>query len=570
MKLVQYLLFLCLFACPSLLAQGLLVGQNALVDGAGYFVSDEALDFDVVRQTTFRPFQPSDINQGVNGRHHWLHFTVSNPGDETLDWVLRGETSYLDHLVIYARDGSGDFVQNHFSDRQPFHTRQLDYRTLSYAHSTPPGGSTEIYLQAWHDKADSLSLRFDLVTQADFDKRQKREHLIFGLFYGAVGTLIIMASIFALLLRQPSALNYALFLTFTALLWLMLNGLGYQYLWPNAVYWHNEGFHLVFLAFCFFALRFSSEFLQLRRLAPRMAQLFRVLQGIIIATALLRLAGVYRAVLEICYLLLFSLALLIPVASAISWRSGLHYGLWSLMAWLVYALGIVSSLVSAYTHLLPWGMFPLIFLQVGSLLETLFLMAGMAKWLVWLERERQRALTLAHEDPLTGLGNRRRLQEAFRHFREHPRHLYLIVIDLDFFKDINDSYGHDAGDEVLRDVGRMLRQFCRKDDIAVRYGGEEFAILMEAGSVNEAMNLAERLRRQFAGNPTRYEGREIPHTLSCGLVEIDPGTDQRHVREMMRRADAALYEAKNRGRNQCYIYRPDMNADPTPSSTEVP
>lgn len=118
-------------------------------------------------------------------------------------------------------------------------------------------------------------------------------------------------------------------------------------------------------------------------------------------------------------------------------------------------------------------------------------------------------------------------------------------------------------------MGRLLRQYCRRDDIAVRYGGEEFAVLLEAGSIGEAMQLAERLRVQFATHPTHYEGREIAHTLSCGLVEIEPGADQRHVRELMRRADAALYEAKNRGRNQCFFYQPDLDPQPVPSSTQV-
>lgn len=551
----RVLLLCCLLVSVPAGAQPLIVGQHALVDGATYFASDTALDFDTARRAEFRAFTPGDINQGVDDRHHWLHFTVQNPGEQPLTWVLRSETSYLDNLVVHARDDEG-FVRSHLSDRLPFHSRPLDYRTLSYWHTTAAGGSTEIYLEVYQQKADSLSLRFDLLTQAELASQQQAEQLVFGLFYGALVTLIVMATVFALLLRQAAAISYALFLSFTVLMWLMLNGLGFQFLWPNAVYWHNEGFHLVFLGFSWFALRFSRQFLQLSRLAPRLAFVFRTVQWIVVGAALLRLAGVYRAVLEISYLVLLLLALLIPFASAVAWRRGLHYGLWSLMAWLIYAVAIISSLISAYTHLLPWGMFPLLFLQIGSLLETLFLMVGMAKWLVSMEHDRQHALALANEDPLTGLGNRRRLQEAFAHYRHHPRPLYLIVLDLDYFKEINDRYGHDAGDEVLKRVGLMLRQICRKQDVVVRYGGEEFAILVEADSIAQASQLAERLRQYHAEHPTHYEGWEIHHTLSCGLVEIEPGTEQRHVRELMRRADAALYEAKHKGRNQVYVYQP--------------
>lgn len=547
------LAFLLCLALPA--AGQWVVGEGPLLPHMEYFATDRPLTLAQVAEADFQPLTRAGLNQGVNRRHHWLRFAVDNPGAHPQAWVLRSATSYLDNLEVYTLE-RGRTTHTHLTDRAPFASRPVDYRTLSYAHTTPAGTTTQVYLKAYYHKADSVTLRFEVTSAADFERRQRLEHLGFGLFYGALATLIVMALFFALLLRQRNAINYALFLIFTALMWLMLNGLGFQYLWPGAVYWHNEGIHLVFLGFAFFALRFSRQFLQLRRLAPRFHRLFQGLQWLIAAGVLLRLLGWYRPVLEIAYLSLVLLALLIPLASALVWRRGLDYGLWSLLAWLFYSTGLIVSVVSAYTNLLPWGMSPLVFLQVGSLLETLFLMVGMAKWLVHMERERQRALAQAHEDPLTGLGNRRRLQQAFAECPGRAGPLFLIMIDLDHFKEINDSYGHDAGDAVLRDVGELLRRFCRKDDIAIRYGGEEFAVMLAADSLAEASQLAERLRRYFAEHPTEYQGERIHHTLCCGLVEIDPGQRPEQVRELMRRADAALYQAKAQGRNQSHIFQP--------------
>lgn len=555
MLLLRSLAALLLLSLASTAAGQLLVDEHSLLDGAELFITHRDLSLEEVERANFQPLTRHDLNQGVTDQHHWLRFAVHNPGSESQDWILRGETSYLDNLVIHTRDADHT-AKAHLSDRAPFASRPVDYRTLSYAHTTAAGETTWVYLNAYHEKADSITLRFELSSVAAFQERQQWEHLAFGLFYGALITLIVMAVFFAALLRQRNALNYALFLTFTALMWLMLNGLGFQYLWPGAVYWHNEGFHLVFLGFAFFALRFSGQFLQLRKLAPTLYRVFQLLQWLIVFGVALRLVGVYRPVLEISYLSMVLLALLIPAASALVWRRGLHYGLWSLIAWLVYSAGLLSAVISAYTNLLPWGMSPLVFLQVGSLLETLFLMVGMAQWLVYMERERQRALTLANEDPLTGLGNRRRLQNAFSEYQSLERPLYLIMIDLDHFKDINDTYGHDAGDAVLEDVGKLLKRTCRKQDIAIRYGGEEFAVLLQADSLEEAGQIAERLRVQFADNPTLYHGELIPHTLCCGLVEIQPCDEQWNVRELMRYADAALYEAKAQGRNQNHIFQP--------------
>lgn len=549
-------------------------GPWQMLEKAEYLRLPEALSLADVQHREFAPFGADQANQGISADHHWLRFSLHNPGDRSSEWVLRSETTYLDNLVVYSRVGSeGSFKQLHLSDRKPFHSRPIDYRTLSVAQQTPPGTTTEIYLHAYQDKADSVSLRFSVHSPAHFAKLVREENLLLGAFYGALLLVILLSVVVGILLRRSNAFQYALFLFSTLLLWLMLNGYGFQYLWPERVYWHNEGFHLSFLFFVFCALEFSKGFLRLKLLAPRWHTAFNIVQAIAVLAVALRLAGYYEPVLHIAFVLMSLPGLLIIPASWIAYRRGLNYALWSFVAWILYALGLQAALLSAYTDNLQWGMDALFFTQAGSLLETLFLMVAMAKWLVAIESDRKVAHAMAHEDVLTGVGNRRRLQTAFQKLALQSSAgrevVYLIIIDIDRFKAINDNFGHDAGDSVLRKLGELLLKSCRKGDLAVRFGGEEFALLVSTDNPEIAWQIAERIRRDFAEHPTQYGDDLIAHTLCCGIAEVTSPQSSLTAQEMMQRADAALYQAKAAGRNQSHLYRPDLAIDES-STREKP
>lgn len=164
-----------------------------------------------------------------------------------------------------------------------------------------------------------------------------------------------------------------------------------------------------------------------------------------------------------------------------------------------------------------------------------------------LAEAQQQVLT----DPLTGVLNRRgfdlRLNEEFERARRYQAPLSLLLIDVDHFKEFNDTFGHVAGDETLRIVAQALNEGSRKHDIIARYGGEEFAVILPATGSDGAYVLAERLRRlvQQAAWPLR------PVTISVGSASL---TDEMmSVCDLIERADQALYAAKRGGRNMCVV-----------------
>ncbi len=163
-------------------------------------------------------------------------------------------------------------------------------------------------------------------------------------------------------------------------------------------------------------------------------------------------------------------------------------------------------------------------------------------------------IELAVTDSLTGLHNRRyldsHLQVLFDRAIARSTPLSIMITDIDRFKAINDTYGHDGGDEVLREFSRRLRKNVRGIDLACRYGGEEFVIVMPDTDPVVAQQVAERIREQIESDPFLVSGgsHQVRVTTSAGVSSLDPGIAS--VADLLKEADKALYEAKANGRNR--------------------
>jgi len=170
-------------------------------------------------------------------------------------------------------------------------------------------------------------------------------------------------------------------------------------------------------------------------------------------------------------------------------------------------------------------------------------------------KQREVALvTLATTDALTGLPNRRSfiasLEEALKQNRSHAERCVLLMLDIDHFKSINDSYGHPVGDVVLQHVAQLIRHKLRQNDTAGRLGGEEFAILLQNIEQSDAVALANRLRESLAQTPAITTAGKINVTISIGLAVLCPEDTVRNLSH----ADEALYIAKNAGRNRVCVW----------------
>ncbi|RKE85976.1 GGDEF domain-containing protein [Rhizobium sp. AG855] len=154
----------------------------------------------------------------------------------------------------------------------------------------------------------------------------------------------------------------------------------------------------------------------------------------------------------------------------------------------------------------------------------------------------------ARTDSLTGGLNREAVFAALEEACGTPgTRLALLVLDADHFKQINDTFGHDAGDEALRGLAQALRESIGPDDVCGRIGGEEFAVLMRDASQNAALAIAERIRNAVSGVNIVHDGRRVPLSVSIGFAVAETPCV---VADLYRSADAGLYRAKNAGRNR--------------------
>lgn len=163
----------------------------------------------------------------------------------------------------------------------------------------------------------------------------------------------------------------------------------------------------------------------------------------------------------------------------------------------------------------------------------------------------------ARHDGLTELFNRReatrRLQMEYERYQRTQRPFSVLLIDIDHFKHLNDTHGHEAGDQALKQVAGVLRESSRKMDMAARWGGEEFLILLPETTLADAGVIAQRIRQHTAALSIPFGDTELRVTFSAGLADI---MGFRDLDELLREADALLYEAKQQGRNRICEQRP--------------
>jgi diguanylate cyclase (GGDEF)-like protein len=167
---------------------------------------------------------------------------------------------------------------------------------------------------------------------------------------------------------------------------------------------------------------------------------------------------------------------------------------------------------------------------------------------------------LAITDPLTGLPNRRHFfnqaEEVFDRANKPTFDLAILMIDIDHFKNINDRYGHGAGDIVLHEIAQSIHSNLRTNDISGRYGGEEFSVILSRINQDEICQIADRLCKTIAGKSFKVEREEIRVTLSIGVAVLDATTPTLDV--LLQRADQALYAAKQAGRNCWRLWNPSL------------
>jgi diguanylate cyclase (GGDEF)-like protein len=316
------------------------------------------------------------------------------------------------------------------------------------------------------------------------------------------------------------------------------------------------------------ACLFVREIAQLRRYLPRFHTIYAWLAGLFVFIAVANVADLYghgRAVATLGNVTFLGTAVVTLTVAFVAWRRGSRSAGWFLLAW---ALLEAVTIATTAQLLLAKGdasdVLTYFGLPLSMVAAAVLIALGVADQL----REQRRALTEAERhaqtDSLTGVLNRRsllgRLEDACARARSGGMPVAVLFIDLDHFKRINDSFGHPAGDACLRAVVAPIHAELRQSDVIGRYGGEEFVVVLQSAGEEAARLIAERIVQRIATLRIEGFGPGIRLTASIGVA----ASDRLGVlgEALIARADAAVYAAKDAGRNRVEIAATDASPEP--------
>lgn len=558
-----------------------------LVDPSGRYTLEQVRS--PALANTFSRSASEVPNFGFTRATYWLRARVRNDNTPTTRWLLESRYAPLDRLDLYLIYPDGRVLHRQGGDVHAFTRREHRITPELFNIDLARGESLEIYARV--QSLGSLQVPLFMWTPDAFLKFQNDQQLLFGLYNGLLIAMLLYNLLLYLSLRDINYLYYVLYIAGANLFQLSLNGHAYEYLWPQSPWWANHATPF-FIAFSlFWIIQFSRSFLRLSELLPRTDRLFRICLGISATLAIAALFVRYDIAMQAATLLAVLEPMLIFYAGIRSLNKGYKPARYYLLAWSLLLLGVMTYALKTF------GVLPNVFIteysmQIGLAVEVIMLSFALAYRMRLLREEneniqRNAALNLEHQvtertvelhealqalsrankdlhdqsriDGLTGTRNRHdfdeRLQREWRKAHHSGYPLALLMLDLDHFKSINDSHGHLAGDEALRQVAELIGQHLqRPDDVAARYGGEEFAVLLPNTDAAGARQLAETIRHNIAAQPCQARGRCFPVTASIGVAVLNPaqlGTAQSHAAQaLIGAADRALYEAKSRGRNR--------------------
>lgn len=559
MNLLRICLLLCLLVSPSSWAQatpiildehrqGLLLSEKGPVqwfaDDSGTLTLDDLLDPAHAGRFGSATSPP---RRSTNAQPHWFKVELEQRA-LTGDWVLATQTTALKDVRFYGPfDASGRALAPpvHTGLSQPFDTRPLGSERYLLRLQLPGPGTYTVYARLLGETAPILGL--SVWDTAEYLQWRQHKRLFDGICYGILIALLVYNLALAGIFRDPAYGFYIGQCAFALLTLASFNGHAAHYLWGHWPWWQERGNVVLPSLWLLFGALFARSFLDTRQV-PRLDRLLLAAGLLATFAALLGLLGHFATAQAVNEVIASAGTLLAVVAAIVILRRGFVHARWYLggqALLFLSALGVV---------LVNWKVIDAPFLlanglQIGVAAEMVVFAIALSRRISGM-RTSQTALRLhaahlaqaAATDPLTGLANRSGLaQKATKMLADGAAHA-LMLLDLDRFKPINDTHGHDAGDAVLRAVAARLQTHIRAGDTVARLGGDEFVILLAEPLPDEQLAALARRLGAAVRQPVDFLGQALTVGASTGIARSPQ--DGRTLTELMRCADQAMYQAK--------------------------
>lgn len=594
-------LLLCLLAWlpqPVLAAAGLDAGTQQLVLDRHIAILEDpggklSLEEVKARDADFQPVNKSGrFSLGYSKSHWWLRVEVASAADTPRHWRLHVAYPPLDSIEAWLPQGDG-WATYHTGDRQPFANRPTPNIDHVFPLTLEAGKTSTLYLRI--ASSGSLTAPMTIFSESAYESHSNTTYLLEALYFGTLLALGVYNLLLYFSVRDRTYLLYVIFVLGMALGQAGQAGLASQYLWPDWPLIANYAFPLGFALCGLFAVCFTRAFLDTRRELPKLDRLLVSLAWTFGAGALLALAdySLGARILSAVGVLFSALTVWVGL---LSWRRGNPSARIFLLAWVLLLIS-AAAMGLCTLDLVPTNILTLYGMQIGSALEMLLLSFALADRINHTRREKlaaqaealaaerrlremlednerrlearvaertqaleaanqrlqeneERFRYMAQHDPLTGLANRVLLYDRLEHLlhrsRRNDASFAVLMLDLNGFKQVNDTYGHAAGDALLVEIAGRLQKRIRASDTVARIGGDEFAFLLEPTTGGE--------EAQRVGDSLLAELRQ-PITLENGTIVSVGGSmgialwprDGDNAEALLHAADQAMYRAKESG-----------------------
>jgi len=543
-------------------------------------------DIKTITQIDWTKNENSSQNFGQINAPIWfkLQLRKVNQNPEQLYIVLN--YPHHDFLNIYFIDQNKIKKEIHTGDLLPFKTREN--AEPNFIFPVPSSQSSlDVYISLRSEGL--LKIPLYLATQTQLNEQTKNFNFASGIYFGAIAIMLIFNLFIWLTIKDRSYFYYLVYIICSASFQWTLTGLSFQYLWPDFPLFNQYGIIITAILMAVSAVIFMQKFLGLSYSTTKYDQIWiNILIGCFILVALSSAVVSYHFALQMLLLGASFMVLTGFYVGVKYWLKGIRSARFFALAWFSYLFFVILYLLDS-KQIINSSILTEYYLAIGSLVELSLLSIAFADKLnsekelrvkaqnelldiqikmnldldtlvknrtIELEEANIQLKALSVTDGLTQLKNRYYFDQTFiKEFKRAARERWpfsVIMIDIDYFKKINDEYGHLFGDYCLVKSASLIQSIVhRPSDTVARYGGEEIAILLPNTSLDGAIKLAEKIREHFRETEFTNAGISQFLTVSLGVSSSNPTpNNQDNSLKLLEIADQCLYKAKENGRDQ--------------------
>ncbi|MEN8148093.1 MAG: diguanylate cyclase [Campylobacterota bacterium] len=507
-------------------------------------------------QGLFSPLYEDRSKFGFTDDVFWIKVNSKNSSSVHKVQILELNYPTLDYIDIYELEDQQLVLKKELGD-----LRMYDKSTFmpnpSYEFTVLPEQEKVFFIKIISEGSLNIGVSVQGVNAYTRSSSAQIKWLTF--YFGAVFIMLMYNFILYLIIKDRSFLYYVLFHISYITFALSLTGISFELFWPETPQVNQFVLPMSMAMTGAFGVLFAIYYLDIKNMSIGLYKFLYVLVFSSFLTFFLTLITDYSFAIQVGSTLSFSIAIaLFIIALYLVFFKKNKNAIFYLLAWSFFVLGVVVA------HLSNIGVIPSTMLtgfssQIGSFFELLLLSIGLAYYYNRLKDEHMeltytndRLRELSHTDVLTGSHNRRyfydRVNTLLSMAEDENSDFYLLMLDLDNFKNINDTYGHEAGDKVLISFTNTCKTMLREDDVFARFGGEEFVLFLPAVDEPTAVNIAKRINTAVRSTQFK-DAPDLEVTVSIGISH-----STFDLNELLKEADTALYRAKAAGRDTYVVF----------------